>query len=31
MTDSSRNTTITDETPEIGETGDILSDLNLTP
>jgi Ca2+-binding RTX toxin-like protein len=28
---NNNKTTITDETPELGETGDILSDLNLTP
>ena len=32
MTAGSNNNTITtDETPKLGETGDILSDLNLTP
>lgn len=33
MTAGSNNnkTTITEKTPELGETGDILSDLNLTP
>ena len=34
MTASSNNnnkTIITDETPNLGETGDILSDLKLTP
>jgi hypothetical protein len=28
---NNNNTNTTNETPELGETGDILSDLNLTP